>query len=87
VERDNTIRLLKNTVEATHKIPALTTARREITKIVVNTKLICNVILGLLIAFNNKEAAQEYIVGITERQIRIKTGIAGIHLLPKTIGT
>jgi hypothetical protein len=46
VEIDNIIRLLKKTVEATHKIPAFTTARREITKILVNTKLICNVILG-----------------------------------------
>lgn len=81
------IMLVENTVNATHIMPSFTTAKREIRKIIVNPKLICNEILGLLMEFNNKEAAQPYILGITERQIRIKTGMAGIHLLPKTIGT
>lgn len=73
--------------QATQIVPLWTTAKIRSVNMVVKNILILKEIAVLLIEFSNNIAAQLYILGITERQIKIRIGIAGIHFSPKTMGT
>ena len=77
----------KNTAVATPILCHCTPINNAIAKRTVKIIFQIKSITGLLTAKSNWEAESAKGLGIADRQIKIKIGIAGIHLCPKTIGT